>query len=79
MVGIGDVTEPVISEKLVEVELRGVRQEELVAGGIDDHLGYREPLTIAIGIDDFEQGIAFQCSQAAEDVRVHIVLDVVGV
>ena len=52
VVGVGHVAEIFHARQVVKIELRGVRQEELVAGGVDDELRHRESLPILIRFYD---------------------------
>ena len=55
VVAVGHVAKVFLAGQLAKIKLPRVRQEELVAGGVDHALGHRVTLAISVRIDQVEQ------------------------
>ena len=79
MVGVGDVAQVFRALEFVEIELRGVRQEELVAAGVHDELGLSEPIAVLEGFLNFHEGPVFRSSLPVHDPLLDVIADGRGV
>ena len=55
MIGVGQIAQVILSLQSREMELRGVGEKILVAGGVDEELRHRQVITIRIGVFDADQ------------------------
>ena len=73
MVGVRNVAQVFWALEFVEVKLRRVRQEELVAAGVHDELGLSEPIAVLEGFLNLHEGPVFRGSLPVHDPLLDII------
>ena len=74
MAGIGHVADVLGALEIIPVKLPGVGQKKLVAGGIEEELGHREPFPIFEGILNAPELGKLRLAHPVHDVHFHVVV-----
>ena len=79
--GVGDYAEVVHSGEIIDIELSGISDEELIVGTDDGILGFQivGSIEVFIGIDDLEEFLAPGSVDAFEDCQIGVVVDFIRV
>src|SRR6185503_18966732 len=76
VLGVGDIAQVFLASKLSEIELRVIRQKELIARCIDKVFGYFKPLSVAIIVWVFKRKYML-IFRRADFVREDLVIDII--